>query len=110
MPIVIAALVILGLIFAFWLLGAIFSVLWMLLIGFLAGAIAKWIMPGHDGGGFLMTALLGIAGSLTAGILGRITGFYQPGHSGGFIASIVGAIILLAVYRLVAQNKTSPTH
>lgn len=74
--------------------------LWMCLIGLVAGAIAKLIMPGKDPGGIIITMLLGIAGSLVAGFLGRALGLYQAGEGAGLIMSVVGAILLLVVYRL----------
>jgi len=75
--------------------------LWMLIIGLVVGALAKLIMPGHDPGGIVVTMLLGIAGSLLAGWIGRAVGVYAGGQSVGFIASVIGAIILLAIYRLI---------
>ena len=75
-------------------------ILWMCIIGLIAGALAKLIMPGKDPGGIIITMLLGIAGSLIAGFLGRALGWYAEGESAGFIMSVVGAIILLAVYRM----------
>ena len=76
-------------------------VLWMIIIGLIVGALAKLIMPGRDPGGIIVTILLGIAGSLVAGWLGRAVGWYSEGQSAGFFASIVGAIIILAIYRLI---------
>jgi uncharacterized membrane protein YeaQ/YmgE (transglycosylase-associated protein family) len=76
-------------------------VLWMIIVGLVVGAIAKLIMPGHDPGGIIVTMLLGVAGSLVAGFLGRAVGWYTEGQSAGFFASIVGAIIILAIYRLI---------
>lgn len=76
-------------------------VLWMLIIGLVVGAIAKLIVPGRDPGGIIITMLLGIAGSFLAGWIGRAVGWYQPGQSAGFIASIIGAIIILAIYHLI---------
>jgi uncharacterized membrane protein YeaQ/YmgE (transglycosylase-associated protein family) len=73
----------------------------MIIIGLIVGAIAKLIMPGRDPGGIIVTILLGIAGSLVAGFLGRAIGWYQAGQSAGFFSSIVGAIIILAIYRLI---------
>ena len=75
--------------------------LWMCIIGLVAGALAKLIMPGKDPGGIIVTMLLGIAGSLLAGFLGRALGLYQAGQGAGLIMSVVGAIVLLAVYRFV---------
>lgn len=74
--------------------------IWMCVIGLVAGALAKLIMPGKDPGGILVTMLLGISGSLLAGFLGRAVGWYEPGQGAGLIMSVVGAILLLVVYRL----------
>lgn len=76
-------------------------ILWMLIIGLVVGALAKFIMPGKDPGGVIITMLIGIAGALLAGFLGRSLGWYQAGEPAGFIASIVGAVLLLGIYRLV---------
>ncbi len=76
-------------------------ILWMCLIGLVAGALAKLIMPGKDPGGIIVTMLLGIAGSLVAGYLGRVVGWYQTGQGAGLIMSVVGAILLLVIYRLL---------
>ena len=67
--------------------------------GLVIGAIAKLVMPGRDPGGFLATIILGMAGALLAGWIGRALGFYQPGEPAGWISSIIGAIVLLAIYR-----------
>lgn len=77
--------------------------LWMAIIGLVVGALAKLIMPGKDPGGFVVTMLLGIAGSFIASFLGRAIGLYQGGESAGFIMSVLGAIILLAVYRILRK-------
>jgi uncharacterized membrane protein YeaQ/YmgE (transglycosylase-associated protein family) len=75
--------------------------LWMIVIGLIVGALAKLIMPGRDPGGFIVTILLGIAGSVVAGLIGRAVGWYSEGQSAGFIASTIGAIVILAIYRLI---------
>jgi uncharacterized membrane protein YeaQ/YmgE (transglycosylase-associated protein family) len=75
--------------------------LWWILAGLLAGAIAKLIMPGPQGGGCLMTLLLGLAGALLAGWLGQKYGYYEPGQGAGFLAAILGAVVILIIYRLV---------
>ena len=75
-------------------------IIWMCIIGLIAGALAKLIMPGKDPGGIIITMLIGIAGSLIAGFLGRALGWYAEGESAGFLMSVLGAIILLAVYRM----------
>ncbi|MEN6601619.1 MAG: GlsB/YeaQ/YmgE family stress response membrane protein [Bryobacteraceae bacterium] len=78
--------------------------LWMCIIGLVAGALAKLIMPGKDPGGIIVTMLLGIAGSLVAGYLGRVVGWYQAGQGAGLIMSVIGAILLLAIYRLFRKS------
>jgi uncharacterized membrane protein YeaQ/YmgE (transglycosylase-associated protein family) len=83
------------------------GVISMIVIGLIVGAIAKLLMPGDDPGGIIITILLGIAGSLVAGFLGRAVGWYTPGEPAGFIASIVGAIVLLAIYRLIVGRGIS---
>jgi uncharacterized membrane protein YeaQ/YmgE (transglycosylase-associated protein family) len=79
--------------------------LWMLIIGIVIGAIAKFIMPGKDPGGIIVTMLIGIVGALIAGFLGRAVGWYHEGEPAGFIASIVGAILLLIVYRMIVGRR-----
>ena len=81
------------------------SLLWTIIIGLIVGALAKLIMPGKDPGGIIITILLGIGGALLAGFLGRSMGWYTEGQSAGFLASLVGAILLLMVYRLVARRR-----
>lgn len=83
------------------------SFLWMLLIGLIVGAIAKFLMPGKDPGGFIVTILIGIVGALVAGFLGRSLGWYTEGQPAGFLASVVGAILLLMVYRLFTKGRTT---
>lgn len=75
-----------------------------IVIGLLAGAIAKAITPGRDPGGCLVTIVLGVAGALLAGFLGQQLGWYAPGEGAGFLAAIVGAVLLLIVYRLIARR------
>ena len=82
--------------------------LWVILIGLVVGALAKLIMPGRDPGGFIVTILLGIAGSVVGTFIGRAVGWYQEGQSAGFIMSVLGAVILLAIYRLF-KSKTAGT-
>ncbi len=77
--------------------------LWTLIIGFIIGAIAKFILPGRDKGGFILTSLLGIGGALVAGYLGQAFGWYLPGEPAGFFSSIIGAVILLVVARALAK-------
>jgi len=73
--------------------------LWTIVIGLVAGALAKFFMPGKDPGGIVITILLGIGGALVATFLGRMVGWYREGESAGFIAATVGAILMLAVYK-----------
>lgn len=79
--------------------------LWIVLIGFIAGAVAKLVMPGKDPGGFLVTTALGVLGALIATFLGRLVGWYEEGQSAGFIAAVVGAVIVLAVHRRIKSKK-----
>jgi uncharacterized membrane protein YeaQ/YmgE (transglycosylase-associated protein family) len=82
--------------------------IWTIIIGLVAGVIAKFIMPGpNEPSGFVMTAILGIVGSFVAGYLGQILGFYAPGQGAGLIGSIVGAIIVLFVWGMISKNKTA---
>jgi uncharacterized membrane protein YeaQ/YmgE (transglycosylase-associated protein family) len=84
-----------------------FGVLGWIVFGLIAGVIAKLIMPGKDPGGFIVTILLGIAGAVLAGFLGRALGLYGEGEATGLIMSIVGAIILLALYRVFTRKTVA---
>jgi uncharacterized membrane protein YeaQ/YmgE (transglycosylase-associated protein family) len=81
------------------------SIIWMLMGGLVMGAIAKPLMPGKDPGGIFVTMLLGVGGALVAGFLGRGLGWYREGEPVGVFASIIAAIVLLALYRLVAARR-----
>ena len=81
------------------------AILWTLIIGLVVGGIAKLLMPGKDPGGCIITMLLGIAGAFVAGYLGRILHWYEPGQPAGFIASIIGAMLLLLLYRLIIGKR-----
>ena len=81
------------------------GILWTIIIGLIVGIVAKFLMPGRDPGGFIITALIGIVGSIVATYLGRTLGFYQIGQSAGFIAAVLGSIILLVVYRMLAGKR-----
>lgn len=83
--------------------------LWEAIIGLIVGAIAKFLMPGKDPGGIWITMLIGVAGSLLASFLGQAVGWYQPGQSAGFIMSVVGALILLVIYRLIKGKSATTT-
>lgn len=76
-----------------------------IVVGGLAGAIAKFLMPGDDGGNIFMTIILGIAGAAAAGFLGKMLGWYEAGEGPGFIAAVVGALLLLVVYRQIKKRQ-----
>jgi len=76
-----------------------------IVFGLVIGLIAKLLMPGRDPGGFIVTMLLGIAGALVGGFIGRAMGFYGPSQSAGWLMSILGAIILLALYRVLVRRR-----
>jgi uncharacterized membrane protein YeaQ/YmgE (transglycosylase-associated protein family) len=78
--------------------------LWVILIGLVIGAVAKLLMPGKDPGGFIVTILLGIGGSIVATWLGQLVGWYQQGESAGFLMSVLGAVLLLGIYHLVKRR------
>jgi len=78
-----------------------------LIVGLVVGALAKLVMPGRDPGGIIVTILLGIAGAFIAGALGHSLGWYAIGEGPGLLASIVGSVVLLAIYRLVARPRRS---
>ena len=82
-----------------------YGILAWIVIGGIAGAIAKLLMPGRDPGGCIITVLLGVVGALVAGWLGRQLGWYEAGEGAGFLAAIVGAFLILLVYRLVAGRR-----
>jgi uncharacterized membrane protein YeaQ/YmgE (transglycosylase-associated protein family) len=81
------------------------GILGWLLIGLVAGALGKLIMPGRDPGGIIVTILIGIAGALLGGFVGRAMGFYGPNESAGWLMSIVGAILLLVIYRVAVGRR-----
>jgi uncharacterized membrane protein YeaQ/YmgE (transglycosylase-associated protein family) len=81
------------------------ELLWIVLIGAVVGALAKLIMPGSDPGGFLVTALMGMGGALIATFLGRAIGLYGPNQGAGFIASVIGAIVVLFIYRSMRHHR-----
>ena len=84
------------------------SILWTIIIGFVAGVIAKFIMPGkNEPSGFILTTVLGVVGALVATYLGQAIGWYGPGQGAGFIGAIVGAIIVLAIWGMIAGRRSS---
>lgn len=80
------------------------SIVWTILIGFIAGLVARAIKPGNDSAGFIVTTLIGIAGSLIATYLGQAMGWYTAGQGAGFIASVVGAIVLLFIWGMLKKK------
>lgn len=83
-----------------------FGVIGWILFGLVVGAIAKLLMPGRDPGGFIITILLGVAGALVGGFLGRALGWYREGEAAGFVMSLVGAVVLLVIYRMAVGRRT----
>lgn len=85
-----------------------FGILGWIAFGIIVGLVAKLLHPGRDPGGFVVTALLGIAGSLLGGFIGRLLGFYREGHGAGagFLMSVLGAILILVIYHKVAARRT----
>ncbi len=81
-----------------------FSLIGIIIFGLIVGIVAKLLMPGKDPGGFFMTAIIGIVGSLIGGFLGRMLGLYREGDPAGFIMSVIGAMVLLYVYHLVVKR------
>ena len=86
-----------------------YGIIGWIIIGGIAGAIAKFLMPGKDPGGCFITILLGIAGALLAGWIGKAVGWYDTNEGAGFVAAIVGAFILLGIYRLIAGRRNRST-
>jgi uncharacterized membrane protein YeaQ/YmgE (transglycosylase-associated protein family) len=80
------------------------SIVWTILIGFVAGLVARAIKPGDDSAGFIVTTLIGVAGSLIATYLGQAMGWYTAGQGAGFIASVLGAIVLLFIYGMIKRK------
>ena len=83
-------------------------IIWTIIIGFIAGIIAKWIHSGpNEPSGFVLTAILGIVGAFVATYLGQLVGWYGPNENAGFFASIVGAVIVLAIWGMIARRRTT---
>jgi uncharacterized membrane protein YeaQ/YmgE (transglycosylase-associated protein family) len=88
-----------------WVGGTTMGIIAWILFGLVVGIIAKLLMPGRDPGGFIVTILLGIAGALLGGFIGRAMGFYGESEGAGWIVSILGAILLLAIYRMMVRRR-----
>ena len=84
------------------------GILGWILFGLIVGALAKLVMPGRDPGGIIVTMLLGIAGAVLGGFVGRALGLYGPGEAAGFIMSFIGAVVLLVIYRMMVRRRTIP--
>jgi uncharacterized membrane protein YeaQ/YmgE (transglycosylase-associated protein family) len=84
-----------------------FGILGWIFFGLIVGAIAKLLMPGRDPGGFVVTILLGIAGAVLGGWMGRILGLYREGEGAGFFMALIGSVVLLALYRVIARRRTT---
>jgi len=82
-----------------------FGLIGWIIFGLIVGVIAKLLMPGKDPGGFIVTVLLGIAGALLGGFLGRSLGMYREGEPAGFFMALVGSIVLLLIYRLMVRRR-----
>lgn len=81
------------------------NIIWMLLVGFIVGLLARAIMPGKQNMGIILTIVLGIVGSVVGSFLGQSLGFYQQGSEAGFIGSLVGAIVVLFIYGLISKKQ-----
>jgi uncharacterized membrane protein YeaQ/YmgE (transglycosylase-associated protein family) len=81
------------------------SIIWAIIVGLLVGIVAKFLMPGRQGGGFIVTALLGIVGAVVATFLGQAMGIYAAGQSAGFIGAVIGAIVVLFIYGLITRGR-----
>jgi uncharacterized membrane protein YeaQ/YmgE (transglycosylase-associated protein family) len=82
------------------------GILGWILFGLIVGALAKLVMPGRDPGGIIVTMLLGVAGAVIGGFVGRALGMYQEGEAAGFLMSFIGAVVLLALYRMIVGRRT----
>ena len=81
------------------------GILGWIIFGLVVGALAKFLMPGRDGGGIIVTMLLGIVGALVGGFLGRALGLYGPNEPAGFVGALVGAIVVLLIYRMATGRR-----
>ena len=85
------------------------GVIGWIIFGLIVGIIAKFLMPGRDPGGFVITAIIGIVGALLGGYLGRAIGWYREGEPVGFVVAVIGSIVLLALYRIMVGRRTLRT-
>lgn len=82
------------------------SILWTIIIGFVAGVVAKFLMPGpNEPSGFILTTILGIVGAFVASYLGQALGWYGPGEGAGLVGAVIGAIVVLAVWGIISKNR-----
>lgn len=84
-----------------------FGIIGWIIFGLIVGIVAKFLMPGKDPGGFIITALIGIVGAMVGGFLGRSLGLYREGEPAGFFMAVIGSIVLLFLYRMVAGRRTT---
>jgi uncharacterized membrane protein YeaQ/YmgE (transglycosylase-associated protein family) len=87
--------------------GVMFGILGWIVFGLIVGAVAKLLMPGKDPGGIIVTSLLGIAGAVIGGYIGRAVGLYGPGDAAGFVMALIGAIVLLVIYRFTVGRRVA---
>ena len=80
------------------------GIIWTIVVGFFAGVVAKFLHPGRENMGFIMTTILGIVGAVVATFIGKAVGWYEPGQGAGFIGAVVGAILLLIIYGAIAKK------
>lgn len=88
--------------------GSTMAIITTIIVGLVIGLIAKFVMPGKDPGGWIVTILIGIVGATLGTVIGRAVGLYDPGERAGWIISVLGAVLLLWIYRLVAKRRTTP--
>ena len=85
------------------------GIIWTIVLGFVIGVLAKFLHPGKENMGFITTVVLGVVGSFLAGVIGQYLGWYKAGEGAGFIASVVVAILLLAIYGKIRGNSSGPS-
>jgi uncharacterized membrane protein YeaQ/YmgE (transglycosylase-associated protein family) len=87
----------------------VLDLIWIIIVGAIVGLIAKFLVPGKDPGGFIVTPLIGIGGAIVATYLGQFLGLYEPGQNAKFIGSVVGAVIILLAYRFIRRRVAPPS-